>query len=477
MVRFFLRLVLFAPIVLVIGLTNYFVDPANLFYSGNINNDSISYEQTIVNYLSEGFNVTNIDNYDERLFQKLFIESLNHSPEIVVLGSSRSQLIDDAIFKGKDLINNSVTGATIEDFLSIFNIIENKSFYPSKLILEMSPWLFNENNDQTRWKLLEVDCKMMMNKFSSSGKPVMTDKRININPKYYELFSFTYFQESIRYLISKKHSAQVSPFLFSQLEFNNDFSVDSIYAHFNKAGFLYSLLENESKIEFLNRVLKDPDFNIQWNTAFPDFPLLDEVKNLLDETINYAKEVSDNMAEIKEENIIKRNRKLFEATFPEYCPIADEPSIYKTIKRDNTGFTRLTDGTISYPKSFRDRTPDQVNQDAHSYVNAGMFGVENFVRISEEKIEILNSLITYISKRKTDIRFILVPYHPFVYNVIKEDPKYSNILVAEQIIRKIALKKNITIYGSYDPDRLNMKESEFYDGMHIKKESFGKIFN
>jgi hypothetical protein len=477
MKRLFLKIFLFTPIILLLVLTNYFVDPANLFYSGNKSNDSISYEQTIVNYLREGYNVTNIDNYDERVFQKLFIESLNNSPEIIVLGSSRSQLIESSFFANKRLINNSVTGATIEDLLSIYNIYENKSYKPQKLIIELSPWMLNENNGQTRWELIGDEYNAMINKLALQDNIAMNKKNVHINPKYYELVSFKYFQVSIEKIITNSRSNKSNPFLFDKSEFSNGFYVDSLFIHFSRAGFTYLPLISENKIEFLNRVLKQPDFYIQWNKIYYDFPLLEEVKNLLEETFDYQDKNLENMTDIEKENIIKRNRKLFEATFSEHCPISIEPSTYKTLKMDNTGLTRLNDGTISYPKNFRDRTIEQVNYSAYAYANNSMFGIENFNKISEERVQTLKEFIKYLKKKDIEISFLLVPYHPFVFSVIKSNQIYYNVLVAEQILKMIALENKIKVYGSYNPDVLNINESGFYDGMHIKKEYLKKLLN
>ena len=161
MKKFILKLILLIPVLLIVVLINYTVDPANLFRNTHSNQDSLSYEEQIVAYLSEGYNVTNVESYNERIFQKSFIESLQDVPEIAVFGSSRSQLIDETFYSQK-LINNSVTAATLEDILGLFHVYYRRSMLPDKVIIELSPEILNDNNSSSRWKDLEVEYDSMV---------------------------------------------------------------------------------------------------------------------------------------------------------------------------------------------------------------------------------------------------------------------------------------------------------------------------
>ena len=92
---------------------NYFVDPANIFGNG-------AYEKGISDYLIQGYHVVNIMNYDERLLQKFYIESLKNGPKTIVLGSSRSMQLSSRLLS-QQVINNGVSGASVEDLLAIYN--------------------------------------------------------------------------------------------------------------------------------------------------------------------------------------------------------------------------------------------------------------------------------------------------------------------------------------------------------------------
>ena len=205
----------------------------------------------MVDYLQEGYNITNLNPYDERIFNKLFIESQTENKEVIVLGSSRSQLINKNTIGCNNLINNSVTGATFEDIIALFNVYENKNIHVDKIILEISPWILNDNNEQSRWIVLEDEYNFFLRKLNASTK---SKNKVYINPRYKELLSFEYFQESIKYLRHKNEI--VDPFLFNNTSFNEEFPIDSLYSAVLKSDFSYQSKKNEPKIDYLNRILK-----------------------------------------------------------------------------------------------------------------------------------------------------------------------------------------------------------------------------
>jgi hypothetical protein len=192
MKKFLTQLLFFVPMVLLIAGVNYFVDPANLFSEGK-------YEEGIAGYLTRGYHVTNVVNYDERLLQKFFINELSQCPSEIVLGSSRVMLINESYAESGKLINNGVSGATLEDEMAIYDLYEKKGCRIQKVIIGVDPWILNDNHDQTRWTTLADECNEFTKKIlhSSPLKPRGNSQFA----RYEELFSFSYFKTSLDYLI------------------------------------------------------------------------------------------------------------------------------------------------------------------------------------------------------------------------------------------------------------------------------------
>ncbi|MES2284303.1 MAG: hypothetical protein V4547_01360 [Bacteroidota bacterium] len=180
------------PFFLFVVLVNYFGDAAHLF--------SNKYVEQISENLLVGKNVTNISNYDERLLEKYLINNKSTCPEVVVLGSSRTMLINSNYFKNQSFSNNSVSGSSIEDLVAVFHLYEQNNCIPKKIILGLDPWTLNINNGQTRWLTLNREFYDLSNHLTNSHK---ISKEDYINSKYYQLISPSYFKSSIKKLFLK----------------------------------------------------------------------------------------------------------------------------------------------------------------------------------------------------------------------------------------------------------------------------------
>jgi hypothetical protein len=179
------------PVLLFVVAVNYFGDAANLF--------SDSYEKTIAENLLSGKNVTNVYNYNERLLQKQLINGSPVCPEVLVIGSSRAMLINSDYFAPRTFFNNSVSGASIEDLLAIFRMVEQKKCVPEKVILCLDPWTLNCKSGQTRWATLSDEYYSMFNTITGSKKEV---KEAGESSKYIQLVSPSYFKGSLKNLFS-----------------------------------------------------------------------------------------------------------------------------------------------------------------------------------------------------------------------------------------------------------------------------------
>ena len=142
--------IVFAALLLLVAAVNYRYDPANLF-------GDRTYEAGVARLLSEGKNVANVTDYDERLLQKFLVERLKHRRDVLVLGSSRSMNIGPDLFPGATFINASVSGASIEDYYAILQLYRERNLLPRLVILGVDPWVLNRNSEQTRWKSLEEE--------------------------------------------------------------------------------------------------------------------------------------------------------------------------------------------------------------------------------------------------------------------------------------------------------------------------------
>ena len=185
---------------------NLAVDPANLFTGSK-------YEKGISTLLLQGENVTNLSNYDERLVQKYYVGGLTQPRQIVVFGSSRAMMISSDMFPGRVFFNNSVSGATLEDHVAIYELYRERNLRPALMILELDPWLLNRYNGQVRWKSLENEYRSASKRFSGThssltGFPWASTSFGAQGGKLLELISPSYFQASIKALWQASKTGQ-----------------------------------------------------------------------------------------------------------------------------------------------------------------------------------------------------------------------------------------------------------------------------
>lgn len=208
MKRFIIRTLIFSilPITAIISI-NLYADPAYLFKQGKI-------EKQIAEYILDGYNVNRITNLNERLLQKYIIESTPDTVREIVLGSSRGMLIDKRLASNhSSFFNHSVSGGSLEDFLSIYDLYIEQEKYPASIIMELPPWILNDNNSTgNRWKTLMQNYRNISHILQLSSA---SDIFYFPNTEYLELVSPSYFQESFRNLTSNEQvKSEVIPSIY-----------------------------------------------------------------------------------------------------------------------------------------------------------------------------------------------------------------------------------------------------------------------
>lgn len=190
MKKFIIKSTIFLFITLgAVANVNYFGDAANLYEQ--------NYEYEIAAILKNGKNVTNISNFNDRILRKIQITEFRKRSDMVVLGSSRMMLIGKETCGARNLRNSSVSGASMEDLIAIYQIYKKENILPKKFIIGIDPWIFNKNNGQDRWQVLsEYYCSF--GNMDCNLNPTVSDISQIVSPSY--------FQSSLRYLLLNQSS-------------------------------------------------------------------------------------------------------------------------------------------------------------------------------------------------------------------------------------------------------------------------------
>jgi len=191
------KLLLFLPIVAVVLAINIIGDPANIFKGSD-------YEGKIARILISGKNVAGVQDFNERNFQRQYISLINEKNDIVTIGSSRSMQINSTLFPSDNFFNNSVSWATLEDYITTYNMYKKRNLIPKIIVLGLDPWILNKNNNITAWKS-NSDFFYLTQKNNSAKERLL--KTQFLVEKYSQILSPSYFQSSIEGILKSKQTS------------------------------------------------------------------------------------------------------------------------------------------------------------------------------------------------------------------------------------------------------------------------------
>ena len=142
---FLLRVALVAALAFgAVVLVNWSVDASHVI--------SARSQEKMAELVLAGNTVAVPENYNERVYQTAVIERMDEMPETVILGSSRGTYLGKEITGYDSLFNHCVSGACLEDYYAVLSLFREKfGGYPSRVILEISPWILSDVNRESRW--------------------------------------------------------------------------------------------------------------------------------------------------------------------------------------------------------------------------------------------------------------------------------------------------------------------------------------
>lgn len=183
---FFAYFLIFGLGLLGTAIFNYAIDPAHIFRPG-------IYEMKIAESLAKPSHIIAKSNYDERLVQKYWINHLKQIPPGVVLGSSRMMQVGLQPPDPSLLTNHSVSGATLEDIVGIWSMLNDRKPKPDKVIIGIDPWMLNPQNNQHRWQSIRMEFQKLVHAWNLPGRNGASSQ--NHLAKWRELISGAYLRQ------------------------------------------------------------------------------------------------------------------------------------------------------------------------------------------------------------------------------------------------------------------------------------------
>ena len=193
--------VTFLAVLGLVSVVNWTSDPANVFGQGKT-------EKRIAEILTRGSYASGVTNYNERLLQLYTINLRSGPPDVIILGSSRSMPVHAGNFPGKSLFNHSVPGASLEDFVAIYQMYAERNMTPGHVVIGFDPWLLNSNNGQFRWQYIKSFFYKAARRLGVTPRGPRYQTVVE-SKEYETLISMDYFLQSVKSLFDGTQGSKI----------------------------------------------------------------------------------------------------------------------------------------------------------------------------------------------------------------------------------------------------------------------------
>jgi len=192
---------LFLPILLGMMFVSYRVDPSGLFWGAG-------FERMASEYLLDGIYIDGYERLDGRSLNEVYAKNVPYAPEVLVLGSSRSMMINSSIAEEYTFYNAANVGADRYDFMTAYYIFGKEDKDPKVLIMGIDAWIFNDGDEN----IDDRSNKELYYEFIGEELGVENTEyeKPNKLKKYMALIDPSYFQASVSYYFKDK-STDVQP--------------------------------------------------------------------------------------------------------------------------------------------------------------------------------------------------------------------------------------------------------------------------
>lgn len=134
------------------------------------------------------------------------------------------------------------------------------------------------------------------------------------------------------------------------------------------------------------------------------------------------------------------------------------------------------DGSWNYAVSFQNNGIDYLLDEVENYDVNTNFSYGR--HISQYSKEVFEKLIKYLRENDVEVEIFLCPLPPSLWDKVESDSE--NIFILDEMTTfttEMANKYNLKMTGSYNPYDLGMKDEDFYDARHVRRESLADYFD
>lgn len=192
-----LRILLFLPLVLLLVITNVYIDPANIFhnYSKDIADSILAGNSA---YFGSG-------NFDERGVKQNMIKSMPDKVGCIAVGPSLAMGIRYSDVGTESFYNLSASKLNFYDYLNIFGFMKANNKKADRIILCVDSYFFDESkyNGGSSFSFGNKYAEYMEAVLNRKNPGLPEESNDSKFKEFSQAFSITYFQSSVKYIQSQ----------------------------------------------------------------------------------------------------------------------------------------------------------------------------------------------------------------------------------------------------------------------------------
>lgn len=138
---------------------------------------------------------------------------------------------------------------------------------------------------------------------------------------------------------------------------------------------------------------------------------------------------------------------------------------------ETDGYLKHSDGSVGYQRELREVNPADVEEMTRQAMEEHVvYRMTDYEEIDKQHFQYFSWLIEDLQQAGVEVILYLPPYSPMMYNYIESEEAFQIALEVEEEVKNLAARKEIALYGSYDPAGCGLAMTDLYDVYHVKAE-------
>lgn len=499
--------VFFLALLSVVAL-NFYVDPAHLIKSGALGSDEFKIARILLDGKQAVVPKERIG-FDERLTRRIFFARKKKSDSSVIFGSSRVRYFSGAAFNESNHFVDATNTATLEDLLVFTYLREQSHLLPKQLVISLDPWMIEKANSYTSGVQLSYPDAFTQAvdhygvTLPEGSQLIYNNESVNMTKTLSVPFKSSPIDTSCtgKYQTFQEVAAGVSRLSGNvQISFDGLIEPGTYYwawrvlvngSVVGSGNYMNNLQRSPSPHEFRTMVtqpftVKEGDaVSLEMAHATGDGdPVLKGLQHYKFRNLAMDIKCGDAAAARFKgwtdcDGLLAREtvRKLLvigkEMLSPAYFlqslkalteQLAGAAIIAKkgcTPEENEDSWVVCEDGSLPWP------VPEKYDSSkVESIVRTTDDGLVPLKEVDEKSLELLKQITEHYRKLGTTVQYLLVPVHPFSYSKWVAENDSRGFVKAERVFRDFAKANGVSIAGSYDPNVIGCKNTDFRDWVH-----------